>query len=67
MNIVLKFWPVICKNKKFINFFIKTGFSSIARRVLSRELRGECGAGGYSGARGHDVTRRRDHDAVIFI
>jgi len=23
-SIVLNFWPVICKNKKFMNFFVKT-------------------------------------------
>jgi len=30
--------------------------SSIVRRVLTQELRGECGEGGYSGARG--ITSR---------
>jgi len=24
MNIMLNFWPGICKNKKFMNFFVKT-------------------------------------------
>jgi len=31
--------------------------SSIARRVLTQELRGECGRGGYSRAKG--MTSRR--------
>jgi len=41
---------------------LKDGFhqikvSSIVRRVLTRELRGECGAGGVLRDEGHDVTR----------
>jgi len=33
-NIVLNFWPVICKNKKFMNFFVEIGIFSVFFRVL---------------------------------
>jgi len=32
MSIVLNFWPIICKNKKFMNFFVKIVIFSIFSR-----------------------------------
>jgi len=55
----------IDNNDDIINHINTVHISSIIRRVLTRELRGGCGAGGYSGARG--MTSRGEGNLLNYL